>query len=562
VNALLAPVLMAVALAVAVRPPRWLRAFQRWLGRALRRPVRPARWAAGLAIAAFVAQVVVALCVGIAKPRVADEFSYLLAGDTFAHGRLANPSHPLPSHFETFYVLLRPTYASVYMPGQGLSLGLGELLGHQALGVWLAGALFVAAASWMLHGWLRPPWARLGSVLVAAMMVVATPWSQSYWGGCVTALAGALVFGATGRLIRRPRFHLGLVLGCGVSLLLLTRPWEGFFATAAAGVLLVASPQRRRAVVMALAAALPLALTVLWLGYYNSRVTGDAKTPPLALYYRLYTVLPAFSWQPERQPEAQLPEVMVPFFRDRFRPDWLGQRTLRGLLGAAVVKTGTLLDFYVGLPLAPALLALPWALRRAGPRRAAFGAGVLLASQLLIMLPTRPHYVAPGAVLATVLMVEGWRELRRWRPGGRRLGAAIAATMPVLVLLAIPLRAVDLRPDPDSWHLRRAALERRLAALPQHQLVIVRYGAAHQAEAEWVSNDADLAGTRVLWARSLSPAEDCALLALEKRRQAWLLEVGEEITPPRLQPYPRAICATTASTRRSTPAAPPPSTAR
>jgi hypothetical protein len=134
------------------------------------------------------------------------------------------------------------------------------------------------------------------------------------------------------------------------------------------------------------------------------------------------------------------------------------------------------------------------------------------------------------------------------------------------VLLAIPLRAVDLRPDPESWHLRRAALERRLAALPRPQLVMVRYGPAHHPEAEWVANDADLAGTRVLWARSLSPAEDCALLAVERHRQAWLLDVAEEITPPKLVPVAGDACVATTTaappTPRSSPAAPPPSTAR
>lgn len=519
-----------------------------------------------------------ALVLGVPPPAVHDEYSYWLAADTFAHGRLTNPPHPLWVHFESMHVLQQPTYASKYPPGQGMALALGQLLtGRPIVGVWLSSALACAAICWMLRAWVRPLWALLGSMLVSLHPLM-VDWNHNYWGGSVALLGGALVLGAmrrivtslqTGGMLSRPEkahgppsvglaakawhpAHFdGLLLGVGMAILANSRPYEGMIVSVLALAKIVAAvrfsrdAQRSAMVATIIGRVIPpagliLALTAAFMLYYNWRITGNALRMPYSVYQETYAASPSFLWSaPRPLPEYRHEEIRN-FWLTFELPIYEGQQGLAGWFKGAMWKAGVL--FYSAFPSIVVLLSfagLPAALPRGIWPRIALLLLFLFYVALLPVVGMIGHYTAPIAGLFFYLMVESLRLMRVWRWSGMRVGLwAVRLLLLGWCLWLIPKGIAMARYDPkDDCHNQskeRAAILQRLQNEPGKHLVIVRYSPDHSVHAEWVYNEADIDNAKVIFARDMK--DNRRLLGYFNDRQIWLVEADE--TPPHLTPYP------------------------
>lgn len=480
-------------------------------------------------------------------PRVHDEFSYLLAADTFAHGRLSNEPHPDWVHFETFHVLQTPRYASKYPPVPGLFLALGQrLTGRPIVGAWLAVALGSAAVCWMLQGWTRPRWALLGGVLTALHHGIHGgidgwgyfySWSQSFWGGGPAVLGGALVLGAIPRLQRHPSRSVALTLGCGLALLAGTRPLEGVLVSLPAAFVVVVESYRSRR--WAYGVLPPLAFVLVAAGaalaFYNRAVTGSPFRLPYALYEATYNPVPILTvGQNLGASRSYHHDELRRFFNDWCAEQWSRQRTWDGWWVYHRERLAWAASFFVG-PLVLPLLMLPAVLRKRSNRIAL---GIVLSVVLVHLLTVglQPHYAAPAFGALMLLVVEGLRRLALVRVGGVRLGRGLVASTLLLVVLKLGVVAHARAVTEPGWEVERDGVATSLAATGERHLVVVRYALEHDLLEEWVANAADIEAAPVVWAREMRPESMRRLLADFRDRRVWLLEA--DVLPRRLKPYP------------------------
>ena len=469
---------------------------------------------------AIAARLALLAWIPIPQPIQHDEFSYLLAADTFASGRLTNPTHPFWQHFESFHIIQQPSYASKYPPAQGLVLALGQKFGNPWIGVLLSMGLMCAAICWMLQGWLPPAAALAGALLALTRIGITGYWIESYWGGAIAAIGGALVLGALPR-------SSGLAFGAGVALLLNSRPYEGMVLAAAAGVIFLI---RKPALRPALAAAAVVAVSLGWMALYNYRVTGSAAKMPYQIHEEQYTVASALIFQPLRSVPVYRHAVMREMW-SKWDPG-IYQTARAHPIVVFGWKLLVLFVFFVGYwPLLLPLAALPWMWRNRNARLAI----ILSAIFLIALIPERfvlPHYAAPAAGLFFLVMIYGFESLWRWTPGGKPRGRTVTVCLAIAWLVQFGAELVRASGQANAFSTNRAAITRQLEQQPGQHLVFVRYAPTHSFHEEWVYNRADIDASRIVWAREMGPQEDQPLLAYYPNRTDWLLE--PDSTPPRL----------------------------
>lgn len=490
----------------------------------------------------------------IPKPWIQDDFSFLLAADTFAHGRLTNPTPAMWTHFESFQITLKPTYMSMYFPAQGLVLAAGQVIaGHPWWGVWVSCGLMCAATCWMLQGWLPPGWALLGATLAVLRLATFSYWINSYTGGAVSAIGGALVLGALPRIRRGFRTRDFFWMALGLAILANSRPYEGFLMSlpslAFLGWQLWKRPHPGIFVLirhMAPAAVL-LAATLAFMGYYNYRVFGSPFIPPYKIARDTYASTPYLIWQSAR-PEPVYRHIAMRNFYTGWELKTFREETgsLAGFLTEGWKKLLNAGSFYLDFTLIPPLVMLPWALRDRRIRPLAV-TGVVLAIGLGVGTFFIVHYLAPATALILALLLQSMRHLRvrgpsglmlvRWTPAACVLLAAVRiCAQPLHIELASALKQTGTwAGGTPSSGMARARVLAELESQPGDQLAIVRYVNDHLYP-EWVYNAADIDKSKVVWAREMDPESNRKLLDYYKGRRAWLVE--PDCDPPRVAPYP------------------------
>ena len=493
-----------------------------------------------MSLVMILARVALLPVVPIPAPQIHDEFSYLLAADTFAHGRAADPTPSHPEFFASPHILLKPSFTSKYPPGQALVLALGQrVFGDPYWGVVLGVGSMIVLFCWAAAAWLPPQWAIIGGVFCCVRFFT-DYWFNSYWGGSVAACGGALIVGGLGHFLRGRLAGARFSIATGAVILFATRPYEGFVLCLTALLILAfrflrLPVEQKHGVIKTV---VPPSLAILLLaaianGWYNWRVTGSPTRLPYVEWIHQNATVPFLWILPASQHmqsgaesvrrAQQIDEIRYWTFRNKPLPIAVGYQIY------AVVRSTIWHQF---LWAALLLTALPWIRVRSGKRWLV----LLLGTGIVAVLPeiwAFSHYTAPLTATGLILTLACGRYVWYRAAGSRHrtlLGTG-ALCLAIAVFVAEAWRETkEFRP------LERLKTIQALSKMGGKHLVFVRYLPGWDFGDEWVYNTENLAATTVVFAHDLGQAKDRELTAYGDRK-IWLLRLGPKPSDVAFEPF-------------------------
>jgi hypothetical protein len=444
---------------------------------------------------------------------------------------------------------------SKFPPGQGLFLAVGQVLfGRPIYGVWLSAGLMCAAICWMLYAWVSPRWALMGGLVAVLQFGIFTYWSQSYWGGAVAGIGGALVFGALPRIFKSQRIRDALWLGLGCAILANSRPFEGFFVAIPVGCLVLPWKIRWKELILVkfikrviLPLSVVLLMTLLGIGAYNKQITGDAKVFPYILYRQNYENVPLFIWQPcssRLKFNHKVMELQEKSYLERY---YNYKKTGEGFVKAVEQDSLNYLMFFFGFPLAMPSLAflLLFFFHRQTAVRYWVALLILLGTCAGMTFRAADHYYSPLTSLAVLLITLGLRGLSLLRLRQMKIGIMLVTLLMILqsglnlcfnpqMPKVVSMATLKQLPNGREWNGRfnRQELKYMLIKLGGKYLVIVQYPLFHDSRWEWVYNDADIDHSHIIWARDMGKQGNVKLLEYYKDRQILEIQVFWDYTLP------------------------------
>jgi hypothetical protein len=479
---------------------------------------------------------------GEPQPLVPDEASIILQAQCLAKGHLTCGVKNLPPSMESIYVLISPTYASVYPVLRSFAVATGDALFRNG---WLGIILFMSTIPILTYLLLVEFGSRSMAFATALLVMVRicffSFWINSYFSPVVTAIGALLTVLGVVRLYRRPTLLDGVMFGAGIALMITSRPFEGLafgapFVVLALIRLLRSESGLRPALMRAGAAAACVAAAGLCLVLVaNTATTGHWAQFPYDLYRTQAARTPALLIGTPTEPPVDRYDQVRRYFDLEWQP-YAKTRSLGGLVGQEITRARNYLNFYVGAALMVPFVLGGWALRRNGPLVA--GAACLAPCLAMETWP-HSHYAVPALPLFVIAIGVGWVTLRGWSPRGRPVGLAFSRWCCVIVILGsiVPVwaqvsgawKGPDVRfQSIDSaccWLRTRSIhelVERRLArAGSNRNVVFVDTGPSASLE-PIVFNDANPDASQTIWAHE-DPQFDPVVLQRFPGRVAWRL---------------------------------------